>query len=479
MEIKEIAKNAAVIIYGNEGDYGSVNKNDNGAVSVGKIQWHAGRALALLKTIVKSIGDSAKSILGDAFYSEILNGSDWNKRIVTADEAKKLTAILTTTQGKAAQDTQAITDVTSYINKGISYGLCDAGALIYFADGVNQYGTASALWKTITAEALKGAGDVAAMYEATINQTNKYLTRRKSVYEKVTALLAEEGNMTENQVREKAVSTAKAWLGCKESNGTHKPIIDLYNSVNALPRGYAVKYTDAWCATFVSAVGIKAGLTAIIPRECGCGNMIELYKKLGRWQENDAYVPSAGDVIFYDWQDSGTGDNTGYPDHVGMVCSVSGSTIKVIEGNKNNAVEYREIAVNGRYIRGYGLPDYASVATTEAAKTETSTTTNTATTAGTYTVKSGDTLSAIAKKYNTTVDALVQLNGIKNKNVISVGQVLKVTATAATASTYTIKKGDTLSAIAKKYNTTVDALVKLNGIKNKNVISVGQVLKLK
>jgi len=479
MEIKEIAKKAAVIIYGNEGDYGSVNKNDNGAVSVGKIQWHAGRALALLKTIVKSIGNSAKSILGDALYSEIVNGSDWNKRIMTADEAKKLTAILTTAQGKTAQDTQAITDVTSYINKGISYGLCDAGALIYFADGVNQYGAASALWKTITAEALKGAGDVTAMYEATINQTNNYLTRRKLVYEKVKALLGKEDNMTENQVREKAVSTAKAWYDCKESNGTHKPIIDLYNSVKPLPRGYAVKYTDAWCATFVSAVGIKADLTAIIPRECGCGNMIELYKNLGRWQENDAYIPSAGDVIFYDWQDSGTGDNTGYPDHVGMVCSVSGSTIKVIEGNKNNAVEYRDMAVNGKYIRGYGLPDYASMATAEAAKTETSTTTNTADTAGTYTVKSGDTLSAIAKKYNTTVDALVQLNGIKNKNVISVGQVLKVTATAATASTYTIKKGDTLSTIAQKYNTTVDVLVKLNGIKNKNVISVGQVLRLK
>lgn len=170
--------------------------------------------------------------------------------------------------------------------------------------------------------------------------------------------------MTETQLRNKTVQTAQAWLGCKESNGTHKQIIDLYNSAKPLPRGYKVRYNDAWCATFVSAIGIAAGLSAIILRECGCGAMIDLYKAAGRWQENDDYVPDMGDVVFYDWQDTGKGDNTGYPDHVGMVCSVSGNTIKVIEGNKNNAVEYRDLQVNGKYIRGYGLPDYASMATT-------------------------------------------------------------------------------------------------------------------
>lgn len=218
--------------------------------------------------------------------------------------------------------------------------------------------------------------------------------------------------MTEKQFREKAVETAKAWEGYKESNGTHKQIIDLYNSKKPLPRGYAVQYNDAWCATFVSAVGIAAGLSAIILRECSCAKMIELYKAAGRWQENDAHVPDVGDVIFYDWQDSGKGDNTGNPDHVGIVCSVSGNTIKVIEGNKNKAVGYRTMSVNGRYIRGYGLPDYASMATTEENNV--------------HVVKKGDTLGAIAKKYNTTVSKLAKLNSIKNVNVIQVGQVLKL-----------------------------------------------------
>jgi hypothetical protein len=82
--------------------------------------------------------------------------------------------------------------------------------------------------------------------------------------------------------------------------------------------------------------------------------------------ENDAYVPSPGDYIFYDWQDGSnyaTTDNTGSADHVGIVVSCDGKTIKVIEGNMSDAVGYRKLAINGRYIRGFGVPKYASKAT--------------------------------------------------------------------------------------------------------------------
>ena len=168
--------------------------------------------------------------------------------------------------------------------------------------------------------------------------------------------------MTEKELRAKIVSIAQGYLGCKESNGSHKKIIDLYNAHKPLARGYAVKYTDAWCATFVSAVFIVAGLTDIAPTECGCSAMIELFKKLGRWQESDAYIPAPGDIIMYDWQDTGAGDNTGAPDHVGIVVSVTSSSIKIIEGNISNAVGYRTLAVNGKYIRGFCLPNYSSKA---------------------------------------------------------------------------------------------------------------------
>ena len=154
------------------------------------------------------------------------------------------------------------------------------------------------------------------------------------------------------------LAQARAWIGRNEAAGSHKEIIDVYNGHKPLARGYKVKYTDAWCATFVSAVAIKCGLTSIIPTECGCGQMIALFQALGEWQESDSRTPNPGDVIFYDWDDTGAGDNTGWPDHVGIVESVSGGKLTVIEGNKNDAVGRRALAVNGRYIRGYGVPKY-------------------------------------------------------------------------------------------------------------------------
>lgn len=168
--------------------------------------------------------------------------------------------------------------------------------------------------------------------------------------------------MTEIMVRQRIVGIMQGWVGRKESNGTHREIIDIYNAHKPLARGYKVTYTDAWCATTVSAAAIVVGMTDIIPTECSCSAMIELFKKMGKWQENDAYVPQPADYIFYDWQDTGVGDNTGAPDHVGVVEKVVGLTITVIEGNYSDSVKRRTIAVNGRYIRGYGLPDYASKA---------------------------------------------------------------------------------------------------------------------
>ncbi|MGM0897891.1 MAG: LysM peptidoglycan-binding domain-containing protein [Bacillota bacterium] len=102
--------------------------------------------------------------------------------------------------------------------------------------------------------------------------------------------------------------------------------------------------------------------------------------------------------------------------------------------------------------------------------------------ATTYTVKAGDTLYSIAKKYNVTVAALAKANNITNYNLIRVGQVLVIPGTTppppppATTVKYTVKAGDTLYSIASKYNTTVSAIATANKITNVNLISVGQVL---
>ena len=165
--------------------------------------------------------------------------------------------------------------------------------------------------------------------------------------------------------RQNFVNTAISYLGVVEGSEKHKYIIDTYNKISPLAQGYKVKYTDSWCATFVSAIAKFCGLLNIIPAGCSCPRQIALWQKLGRWQEDDSYTPMMGDIIYYDWQDNGVGDNKGVSDHVGIVVSVLGNNIKVIEGNKNDSVSYRTIAVNAKYIRGFGCPSFASKTTEE------------------------------------------------------------------------------------------------------------------
>lgn len=170
---------------------------------------------------------------------------------------------------------------------------------------------------------------------------------------------------TELELRNKVVDVMRGWLDYSEANGKFKAIIDLYNSQRPLPRGYKLQYDDEWCAATVTAAGIAAGLQSIILGECSCKEMIAKYQAAGRWQERDDYVPTMGDGIMYYWKDGkdfATTDCTANPNHVGLVEAVEGRTITVLEGNKGEAVARRTLAVNGRYIRGFFLPDYAGAA---------------------------------------------------------------------------------------------------------------------
>lgn len=164
-------------------------------------------------------------------------------------------------------------------------------------------------------------------------------------------------------LRSKIVSTAEEWLGVQESDGSHKAIIDLYNSHHPLAQNYVVTYDDEWCATFVSAVAIQCELTDIIPTECGCQRQIGLFQELDAWEEADDYKPLPGDIIYYCWKDKNPlEDCTGWSDHVGIVVGTAGSYIKVIEGNNNSKVAYRYIRVDASGIRGYAIPKYLKAA---------------------------------------------------------------------------------------------------------------------
>ncbi|MGN1279469.1 MAG: LysM peptidoglycan-binding domain-containing protein, partial [Limosilactobacillus sp.] len=137
--------------------------------------------------------------------------------------------------------------------------------------------------------------------------------------------------------------------------------------------------------------------------------------------------------------------------------------------------------------------------TTTNQQAQTNTTTQHAASVSSYTVQSGDTLSGIANKFNTTYTSLAQINHLSNPNRIYVGQRLQLRAQAqkqeqsnnhataktspqqhaASVSSYTVQSGDTLSGIANKFNTTYTSLAQLNHLSNPNRIYVGQRLQLR
>ena len=119
----------------------------------------------------------------------------------------------------------------------------------------------------------------------------------------------------------------------------------------------------------------------------------------------------------------------------------------------------------------------------------------------TYTVQSGDTLAAIADRFNVTVDEIISANNIQNADVISIGQQFVIPTgagggtgtgtaaagastagatgtTSADGSTYTVASGDTLASIANRFNVDLDDLVAANNIENQDVIRAGQVLNI-
>ena len=147
------------------------------------------------------------------------------------------------------------------------------------------------------------------------------------------------------------IEQARYYYGTLEGSKSHHEIIDYYNKQRPLPRNYAVKYTDAWCATFVTTVFTKVGLRDIIYPECGCQEMLSHMKTTKPIQSSLA----KGNIVFYDW------DSNKHADHVGIITQVleNGKVVKVIEGNKNDSVDYRTISITSNQIQCIGLPDYA------------------------------------------------------------------------------------------------------------------------
>ena len=157
--------------------------------------------------------------------------------------------------------------------------------------------------------------------------------------------------------RRNVALAAARWLGVKEGSREHREILSVYNGIRPLPRGYQVRETDAWCAAFVSAAAVLAGEGQSYPLECSCQRIVELAKERGIWNEADDCVPEIGDWVLYNWQAKQTGDDTGTPDHIGIIIGLEGSELLAVEGNYDNCVKLRRFPVDWAMIRGFVCPE--------------------------------------------------------------------------------------------------------------------------
>ena len=140
----QIVNASEYIITSNEGTYTTVLRNDNGALSIGKLCWHATNALNLLKEIIAANPSQALSILGVALYNEVITSSYWESRILTQAEASVIAVLLSTSESMTVQDTVAYTYISGYIQHGMRLGITEPVSLVFFADFENQSGYAGA-----------------------------------------------------------------------------------------------------------------------------------------------------------------------------------------------------------------------------------------------------------------------------------------------------------------------------------------------
>ena len=158
--------------------------------------------------------------------------------------------------------------------------------------------------------------------------------------------------------RDRVVQSAAALVGVQGGSEQHRLLVADYNRIRPLPVGYAVKETDDWCDIFVTVVFQRQGLSELIGRECGVERHIQIFKRLGIWNEDGNSTPKAGDIITFNW-DQNSQQNDGWADHIGIVEKVENGIIYTIEGNStNNQVQRKTYRIGHGNIRGFASPLY-------------------------------------------------------------------------------------------------------------------------
>ena len=162
-----------------------------------------------------------------------------------------------------------------------------------------------------------------------------------------------------NGQRDRVLRAAANLVGVRSGSAAHHQLVKDYNSINPLPVGYAVKNSDDWCDVFVTTVFQREGLSHLIGRECGVERHIQIFKRLGIWNEDGASTPKAGDIITFNW-DQYSQPNDGFADHIGIVERVENGLIHTIEGNSGvvGTVKRNVYRIGHGNIRGFATPRY-------------------------------------------------------------------------------------------------------------------------
>lgn len=321
-----------------------------------------------------------------------------------------------------------------------------------------------------TASNVKAASDVVlTQFERPANMGDTVKNKRagygQTYYDKYAATSGpsttpkEENNMT--CTANKVIAVAVAEIGYKEKETNSQLDAPSANAgdenYTKYARDFDQKYPKwyngkkngfAWCDMFVdwcflTAFGYENALRLLCQPEksagAGCTYSRRYYANKGQFYTNN---PKPGDQIFF-------GTSTSNCSHTGIVERVDGSKVYTIEGNTSDQVARRSYALNNSTIVGYGRPKYDAEGNATPAQPSTGNTTKPNDPAKdgytVYTVVKGDTLSAIARKYGTTYQALAAYNGIANPNVIHVGQKIKIPGQATQSGKTDWKIGDVVN----------------------------------
>ena len=269
-----------------EGNYGSINKDDNGALSIGRIQWHGVRAFDLVQEIIGALGaTTSASLLGNKIYSEVVNGTrnDWKHRTVNDTEAKQISALLTTDIGKKIQDNRACIDYDGYLKAGKNKGLTDENALCYYGDLCNQGGSGGAN-RVLTAAISMAGGSASAVTLDIIHKAAladsvfaKYSARREKCYNalKNSTLVGTTGLTTTDAIPLADDSTGSTYYSSVTTTGESTPSLaetvvgavfgeDVLNLLKGIQSGFSTNSTTT-TTTGGSVTGTYTGHNVTLP----------------------------------------------------------------------------------------------------------------------------------------------------------------------------------------------------------------------